>query len=285
MSEGRESVLITGCSSGIGRATAQRFHEHGWTVYATARTPSDVEQLADQGMQVLELDVTLDEDCKSAVERIVAETGGIDCLVNNAGYSEIAAVEELTLDALQAQFEVNTYGPQRLMRAALPTMREQGDGTIVNMSSVGGQLPQPGLGAYCASKFALEALSDAARAEVDQFGVDIVLVEPGPVQTSFNETVEAAIAADDRTDSPYRDYYDRLGEFNEAIDSQSGTDLLTALMAAITVPPDRVAEVVVTAAEVSDPKTRYSVATPHRLMAMGRLLPDRVRDRVFQLML
>ncbi|MDY6779957.1 MAG: SDR family oxidoreductase, partial [Halobacteria archaeon] len=256
------------------------FHERGWEVYATARTPSDIDDLADQGMETLELDVTVDEDCVDAVETVVEEEGGIGCLVNNAGYGEMGTVEDLGVENFHAQLDVNTYGPYRLMRASFPHMRNQGDGTVINMSSVGGQLAQPGLAAYCASKFALEALSDSARAEVKRFGVDVVLIEPGPVQTQFTEKAEDSIS-EHSDGGPYQDLYERIEEFNDSIGDREGSDLMTGLMGKITVSPDRVAEVIVEAAEDSNPKPRYKVSVPHRIMGMGRFVPDRVRDWAF----
>jgi NAD(P)-dependent dehydrogenase (short-subunit alcohol dehydrogenase family) len=275
------TVLITGCSSGIGRATAKLFDDKGWTVYATARNTEDIEDLAERGMETLELDVTSEEDIENAVETVVEDSGGIGCIVNNAGYGETSVVEDLTIDDLHSQFEVNTYGPQRLMREALPYMREQGDGTIINMSSVGGRLSQPGIGAYCASKFALEALSDAARAEVRGFGVDVVLVEPGPVNTPFEEKAEESIEERSVEDGPYADLYERVAEFNRGISDEEGRDIATDIMGKITVPPEKVAETVVEAAEDDSPKARYKVSVPHRMMAMGRYLPSGVRDRLY----
>lgn len=276
-----ETVLITGCSSGIGRATSELFHEKGWGVYATARNTEDIEDLAERGMETLELDVTVDEDVENAVETVVEDEGGIGCVVNNAGYGETAVIEDLTVEDLHRQFEVNTYGPHRLTREALPHMREQGDGTVVNMSSVGGRLSQPGIGAYCASKFALEALSDAARAEVKGFGVNIVLVEPGPVKTSFEEKAEDMIEERVDDENPYSDLYERVGEFNQGISEEGGDDIMTEVMGKITVPPERVAKTVVKAAESSNPKARYKVSIPHRMMAMGRYAPSSVRDWAF----
>ncbi len=204
---------------------------------------------------------------------------------DDAGYGETAAVEDITVEELHAQFDVNTYGPHRLVRAALPYMREQGDGTIINMSSVGGQLSQPGIGAYCASKFALEALSDALRAEVSDFGVDVVLVEPGPVDTPFEEKAEESIDERADGDGPYADLYERVAEFNEGITERGGDDIATLLMGRITVPSERVAETVVDAAEDDDPKPRYKVSVPHRVMAMGRYLPSRARDELYDRMM
>ncbi len=278
---GRDNVLITGCSSGIGRATAERFHENDWNVYATARDTTDIEDLASQGMETLELDVTVDGDVEDAVEAMV-DDGGVDCLVNNAGYGETAVVEDLTVDDLHRQFDVNVYGPQRLMRKALPHMREQESGTIVNVSSVGGRLSQPGIGGYCASKHALEALSDAARAEVKGFGVDVVLVEPGPVKTSFEDKARERIEERKHEDSPYRELYESVGEFNESISEEGGDGVMRNVMGKITVEPERVADCIVDAAESSSPKARYKVSVPHRMMAMGRYLPSGARDWVFQ---
>ncbi|MCX2819039.1 MAG: NAD(P)-dependent dehydrogenase (short-subunit alcohol dehydrogenase family) [Methanobacteriota archaeon] len=278
------TALITGCSSGIGRATAERFHRNGWTVYATARDTDDIADLTERGMETVELDVTEDDDVENAVGRVVDENRGIGCVVNNAGYGEAAAVEDLTVEELHAQFEVNTYGPHRLARAALPYMREQHEGTVVNMSSVGGRLSQPGLGGYCASKFALEALSDALRSEVRGFGVDVVLVEPGPVRTPFGDKAEEKVK-ERPDDSPYADLYERVGEFNQGVSDEGGDDIATHLMGKITVPPQRVAETVVEAVEDDDPKARYKISVPHRMMAMGRYLPSEVRDRIYDTMI
>lgn len=276
-----KTVLITGCSSGIGRASAKQFHDAGWTVYATARDHADIDGLADQGMETLALDVTVEDDIERAVDAVVTADERIDCVVNNAGYGETAAVEETTEEELHAQFAVNTYGPQQLMREALPHMRDQGSGTIVNVSSVGGRLAQPGLGAYCASKFALEALSDAARVEVDRFGVDVVLIEPGPVDTAFEDKAGERLARRGGTDGPYDDLYERLTEFNEGISTRGGRGILPTILGQMTVTPERVARTILEAAQDPDPKARYSVSIPHRLMAMGAYVPSTIRDEVF----
>ncbi|MDZ7730864.1 MAG: SDR family oxidoreductase [Natrialbaceae archaeon] len=277
-----KTVLITGCSSGIGRSTALAFHEAGWDVYATARTPGDIEPLADRGMATLELDVTEDAHVEAAVEAVVAEGGGIDCLVNNAGYAETAVVEDISIEALTAQFEVNTYGPLRLMRAALPHMREQESGTIVNVSSVGGRIAQPGLGAYCASKFALEAFSDSCRVEVAQFGIDVVLVEPGPVQTPFEDKTAELIDERHDPDHPYASVYEGLDEYNDSIAERGGHRPVAALMGAVTLSPDDIARTILEAATAEQPRARYAGSPIHRLMAMGDHLPDRVLDWVFK---
>jgi NAD(P)-dependent dehydrogenase (short-subunit alcohol dehydrogenase family) len=188
-----ETVLITGSSSGIGRATAELFAEEEWVVYATARDEADLAELAERGCETTELDVTRAADVGRVVDRIDDEQGRLDCLVNNAGYGQYGPLEDVPAGELARQFDVNVYGPHRLTRAALPHMREAEDGTIVNVSSVSGRIAVPGSGVYSASKFALEAMSDALRGEVEDFGVDVVLVEPGPVATAFGERSEAEL--------------------------------------------------------------------------------------------
>ena len=144
-----KTVLITGCSSGIGRATAEAFLDEGWEVYATARNPADVETLGDRGCTVATLNVTEDDDVVRVVDRIVDEQGRIDCLVNNAGYAQFGSLEDVPTDAVHRQFDVNVYGPHRLTRAVLPHMRRRREGTIVNVSSAAGRVAFPGGGAYC----------------------------------------------------------------------------------------------------------------------------------------
>jgi NAD(P)-dependent dehydrogenase (short-subunit alcohol dehydrogenase family) len=195
-----KTVLITGCSSGIGRATALEFLEEDWRVYATARNPSDIETLGEAGCRIATLDVTDPDDIERVVERIIDEEGHLSCLVNNAGYGQLGPVEDVPTEKVHRQFDVNLYGPHRLLRAVLPHMREQEDGTVVNVSSAAGRLSFPGGGIYAGSKFALEAMSDALRNEVDEYGVDVVLVEPGPVETSFTDRAEAEVYGDGDTD-------------------------------------------------------------------------------------
>jgi NAD(P)-dependent dehydrogenase (short-subunit alcohol dehydrogenase family) len=265
-----ETVLITGCSSGIGRATARAFLDHGWQVYATARDPDDVADLADAGCETPALDVTDDNAVERVVARAVDEGGGLDCLVNNAGYGQFGAVEDLSTERLHAQFDVNVYGPHRLCRAALPHMREAGDGTIVNVSSVLGRVTVPGGGAYCASKWALEALSEALRVEVAPHGVSVTLVEPGPVNTSFGDRAASEHDAVQRTAA-----YERLYAMLD--------DGMLAGSAVGEVEPERIARAIRRAATRADPPARLPVGWLARLTVMGRHLPDRVREAGFRL--
>src|SRR5690349_3711205 len=165
------TILITGCSTGIGRATAERLAAAGHTVYATARKLEAVADLEGKGCRTLALDVTDEASMEAAVARIGEESGGVDALINNAGYSQSGAVETLAMDALRRQFETNVFGLVRLTQLVLPGMRERGFGRIVNISSMGANFTFPGGGAYHATKYAVEALSDALRYEVEGFGV------------------------------------------------------------------------------------------------------------------
>ena len=203
MSADPGAVLITGCSSGIGRETALRLSERGWTVYASARRPETIADLGRAGCKTLALDVTDEASMRSAVGAVEAEQGAVGALVNNAGYSQSGALETLPMERLRRQFETNVFGLVRMCQLVLPKMRAAGRGRIVNVSSMGGRLVFPGGGAYHASKHAVEALSDALRFEVRGFGVRVVIVEPGLITTSFGETAAGSLA-DAAADEPDR---------------------------------------------------------------------------------
>ncbi len=197
-------VLITGCSTGIGRATAERLGRAGWNVYATARRPESIADLGAAGCQTLALDVTDEASMSAAVERVRAEAGPVGALVNNAGYSQSGAIETIPMDSVRRQFETNVFGLMRMCQLVLPGMREAGSGRIVNVSSMGGKLTFPGGGVYHATKHAVEAISDALRFEVAGFGVEVVVIEPGLIRTEFGETAVGSIAdADSRRRRAY----------------------------------------------------------------------------------
>src|SRR3954467_9927627 len=183
-----KAVLITGCSTGIGRATAERLARRGWTVYATARRPESIADLEGKGCHTLALDVCDEESMRSAVKAVEDEHGGVGVLVNNAGYSQSGAVETIPPAELRRQFETNVFGLVRMCQLVLPGMRRQRHGRIVNLSSMGGRLVFPGGGFYHATKYAVEAISDALRFEVKGFGVDVIVIEPGLIRTSFGDT-------------------------------------------------------------------------------------------------
>jgi NAD(P)-dependent dehydrogenase (short-subunit alcohol dehydrogenase family) len=264
-----KTVLITGASSGIGRATARVFLNDGWQVYATARDPDDVADLAADGAQTAELDVTHARKVERVVDRILDEQGRIDCLVNNAGYGQFGPVEDVPTDVLADQYDVNVYGPHRLTRAVLPQMREQGEGTIVNVSSIAARFAAPGMGAYVSSKAALDSLSGSLRAELGEYGVDVVLVEPGPVSTNFA----------DRTDDS-RANLERSGGYDHIYAMQDDRRSIE-YDRTFGIPPGQVAYAILDAANTSDPPARRTVGTVAALAKYLEYVPDRWRDSLF----
>src|ERR671914_1564051 len=189
-------VLITGCSTGIGRPTAERLARAGMTVYASARRLESIEDLKGAGCRTLALDVTDEDSMRAAVEEVERAEGAVGALVNNAGYSQNGAVETVALDDVRRQFETNVFGLLRMSQLVLPGMRRAGHGRIVNVSSMGGKLVFPGGGIYHATKHAVEAVSDALRWEAAGFGVHVVCVEPGLIKTKFGDAAVGSIAGD-----------------------------------------------------------------------------------------
>ena len=270
----KKSVLITGCSSGIGRATARAFLAADWQVFATARTVDDLADLEEAGCETLALDVTDPEAVASAVEETVDIAGSIDCVVNNAGYAQMGPLEDVATVDLHRQFDVNVYGPHRLTRAALPHMRAQGEGRIINVSSVVGRISLPGAGAYAGSKHALEAMSDALRGEAEEFGIDVVVVEPGPVETNFSDRVDDELPEDERTPA-YESLYELYDEA-QLIGGGSGGPFASD--------PDDVAAAILDAATSPEPPARYPVGPIAQYGLYARHLPDRLRDAVYGLL-
>ena len=271
--EPSKAVLITGCSTGIGRETASHLAAKGWTVYATARRPESIADLAEAGCKTLALDVTDDTSMQAAIDAVVEAEGAVGVLVNNAGYSQSGALESITMDSIRRQFETNVFGLIRMCQLALPGMRDQGWGKIVNISSMGGKLTFPGGGVYHATKYSVEALCDAMRWEVASFGVDVVCVEPGLITTEFGET--AAGSLDDGTpgDGPYADFNRELGAATKAV--------YEGPMAKLGGGPDAVAKVIEKAISARRPKPRYKVTASARLaIAQRRWVTDRMWDRM-----
>ncbi len=262
-------ALVTGCSSGIGRATATLLADRGWHVYATARRLENVAELAREGITPLALDVTDEATMVATIDRVAAEAGRIDALVNNAGYAEGGPLERASAEEIRGQFETNTFGPLRLAQLVLPLMRAQGGGRIVNVSSINGRIAVPFTGLYSASKFALEAWSDALRLEVRPFGIRVIVVEPGPVQSAF---MAAGHRRTERfrseEDSPYARYF---AQFDRLL---AGTGRGSS-------PPDAVARTIHRALTARRPRARYA-ATPVARLMLGVVahLPDRKRDAV-----
>ncbi|HEX5909431.1 MAG TPA: SDR family NAD(P)-dependent oxidoreductase [Thermoleophilaceae bacterium] len=265
-------VLITGCSTGIGRATAERLAAAGHTVYATARKPEAVADLEAKGCRTLALDVNDEESMRAAVAAVEEADGPVGALVNNAGYSQSGAVESVNIDDIRAQFQTNVFGLIRMCQLVLPGMREAGRGRIVNVGSMGGKLTFPGGGIYHATKYSVEALSDALRFEVKGFGVDVVLIEPGLIVSDFASAATASIDAGTAGDGPYAD-------FNRAV-GKATAGAYEGPTAKLGGPPEAVAKVIEKALTTRRPRPRYTV-TPSARIIMGqrKLLSDRMWDR------
>jgi NAD(P)-dependent dehydrogenase (short-subunit alcohol dehydrogenase family) len=273
------AALVTGCSSGIGRAAALALHRAGLPVYASARRLETLDELASAGLTTLALDVTDESSMQAAVERIRSEHGAVGVLVSNAGYALQGPVETTPMSRARAQFDTNVFGLVRLAQLALPGMREQGWGRVVNISSMGGRFTFPGGGFYHASKHAVEALSDALRYELAPFGVAVVLVEPGPVNTAFGDTAVATIDAapdqDEAPDDAYSAFRLALGaRYAQAYDGRP-TSLASS--------PDAVARVIVRAVRSRRPRARYTVGPVAKtLIGLRRFAPSPVFDAVIR---
>ncbi|KAB8146022.1 SDR family NAD(P)-dependent oxidoreductase [Chloroflexia bacterium SDU3-3] len=268
-------ALITGASSGIGRATALALASAGYVAYATARQPHALAALERAGLHALPLDVTDERSMAAAVQRIEAAHGAIDVLVNNAGASEMGPLEEIELARVRHLFETNVFGMLRLCQLALPGMRRRGGGRIVNVSSMGGEFTTPFSGAYHASKYAVESLSDALRFEVQPFGVGVIVIQPGVVQTPFGARAQASIRTSE--DSPYAAQLDAFRRFLAANADGDSAEVLT---------PDLVAQVIVDAVSAAQPETRYKVgAEAEQLASARRSMSDRKWDALYRQLL
>lgn len=268
------TVLVTGCSSGIGRATAELLRANGWTVFPTARKAEDLAALSEAGFEAIELDVASGESVTAAVEAVFAKTDGqLGAVVNNAGFGMPGAIEDLTRDAMRDQFEVNLFGLQDLTNRLIPVFRKQGYGRIVNVSSVVGRLSLPFMGIYSASKFALEAVSDALRVELSRDGVGVSLVEPGPIQTRFSTNCagqgEAKLdTAGSNFGGAYKQYFAKRRNGGMSEDR-------------FRLPPESVAKKILHALESSRPKVRYCVTLPAYFGSWAaRFVPASLIDRV-----
>jgi NAD(P)-dependent dehydrogenase (short-subunit alcohol dehydrogenase family) len=273
MADVSKAVLITGCSTGIGRATAEHLAARGYTVYATARRPESMEDLAGNGCRTLALDVTDEESMRAAVASVEEAEGAVGALVNNAGYSQSGALESISPDSIRDQFETNVFGLVRMCQLVLPGMRRQRHGRIVNVSSMGGKLTFPGGGVYHATKHAVEALSDALRFEVQGFGVDVVVIEPGLIKTEFAKAAVGALHSGTGDGGPY-------GDFNTAV-AASTAGAYEGPLARLGGGPETVARTIEKAISSRRPRTRYLVTPSARLaLTQRRLLTDRMWDRV-----
>ncbi len=268
-----KSVLITGCSTGIGRATALRLAQAGWKVYATARSVEKLADLEKAGCRTLALDVMDEASMAAAVRHIEKEDGAVGVLINNAGYSQSGALETVDINDVRRQFETNVFGLLRLTQLVLPGMRRQGWGKVVNISSMGGKLTLPGGGAYHATKYAVEALSDALRFEVRGFGVDVILVEPGLIRTDFSQAAVGSMSTSlQKAEGPY-------AGFNSAVARSTQDAYVKGPLAKLGGEADDVAQVIQRSIEARRPRARYTVtASAKVLLAQRAMMSDGLWD-------
>lgn len=265
-------AIVTGASSGIGEATVRRLLADGTTVYAVARRVDRMAELAEAGAHVVGADVTDDDALVALVDQVLAAHGRIDVLVNNAGYGSYGAVEDVPMDEARRQFDVNVFGLARLTQLVLPTMRSQGSGRIINISSIGGKIYEP-LGAwYHATKWAVEGLSDSLRLELAPFGIHVVIVEPGPIRTEW--TGISADSMEDRSGtSAYAAQAEAMGQMFRMAERDPR----------FSSPPEAVAKVIARAATTRRPRTRYVVGKGAKpIVWTRRVLPDRAFDGVMR---
>jgi len=278
--EPSRAVLITGCSAGIGRATALRLAGRGWRVYASARSRRAIADLERAGCCTLELDVTDEHSMTAAVAAVERDEGAVGVLVNNAGYGESGALETIPLDAARRQFETNLFGPMRLIQLVVGGMREQRWGKIVNLGSMGGRLTLPGGGHYHATKYALEAISDLLRFELRGFGIDVILIEPGLITTRFAQTAVAGIARRRAlTDHGAARHYERY----EAAVANATVGAYDSPLRFFGGGPERVAEAIEAALRRRRARGRVPVTASARLaIATRRLVGDRGWDALLR---
>ncbi len=269
------SVLVTGCSSGIGHACAHGLGTRGWRVIASARKPEDVERLEAQGLRAVQLDLDEPASIAAGLDATLAHTGGrLDALFNNGAYGQPGAVEDLTREVLRAQFETNLFGWHDLTRRLIPIMREQGHGRIVQNSSLLGLVALPYRGAYVASKFALEGLTDALRLELAGSGIAVALIEPGPILSRFRDNAYAVYRRSiDAEHSIHRVTYEGMVS-RLSIEGPAQP---------FTLPPQAVLKKLVHALESPRPRPRYYVTLPTHLLAwLRRGLGTRALDLVLK---
>lgn len=261
-----EVVLITGASSGIGKASAKLLLQKGYKVYAGARRLDKLKELEYLGARIMRLDVTDGNSIRDALNAVLEGEGRLDILINNAGYGSKGALEDIPAEEARRQFEVNLFGPARLTQLALPAMRERGCGKIVNISSIAGKISMPMSGWYNASKYALEAYSDALRVEAGRHGVKVILIEPGAVRTEWDDTALVNLAK-----------YSGSGPYAELAEKFNGR--LRNVYRSSAPGPEVVAAAVLRAVRSGSPAARYVVPFQARTALFIKwLLPDRLWD-------
>ena len=289
----RDAVLITGCSSGIGRAAAISLHEAGFRVYATARDVDALTSLAERGLRTLALDVTDEASMTQAVAATESDADAIGVLINNAGYGLYGPVEQQPMAEIRRQFETNVFGLIRLTQLVLPGMRQRRRGRILNVSSMGGRATLPGGAFYHASKYAVEAISEALRMEVAQFGIDVVLIEPGPVDTPWNQVASGSLStavpgagSAAPGDGPDGGSASDPGDPYAAYKAAVAASFVTAQrgpLARLSSSADDIAAVITRAVTARRPRTRYLInPVAKSVVTLNRLLPGRAYDAVLR---
>lgn len=266
--DGMRSILITGCSTGIGHHCAHAMKARGWRVFATARKPDDIRRLTDEGLETVFLEYADEDSIEAAVAHVLDMTGGhIDVLFNNGAYAQPGAIEDLTMAAMREQFEANFFGWHSLTRRIIPTMRAAGRGRIVQNSSILGLVAMRMRGAYVASKFAIEGYTDTLRIELQPAGIHVCAIEPGPIKSRIGQNAIRAIHRHiDLENSVHREHYKRRLSALEKGGNTFGQ-----------LGPDAVLKALVHACESRRPKPRYYVTLPtHVVGLMRRFLPGRM---------
>ena len=267
-----KTALVTGASSGIGEATVRGLLAAGYTVFAGARRVDRMQALADAGARLLALDVTEEASLIQAVQAILKDGGRIDVLVNNAGYGSYGALEDVPLEEARRQFEVNVFGLARLIQLVLPSMRAQGSGRIINVSSIGGRIGEPMGSWYHATKFAVEGLSDSLRMELHPFGIDVVVIQPGAIRTEWS-----SIARDGMMK------YSGSSAYRESASAHYKL-LASSDQGSMPSAPDVVARTIVRAAQADKPRTRYATGGGARsVLFLRRVLSDRGFDAAMRM--
>lgn len=261
----RKVVLITGCSTGIGYATAVMLHNLNYCVYATARKDSDLKKLKENGLNAVHCDINQNDSIHACVKQVLDKTGGrLDVLINNAAYGQVGALEDISREALSQQFQTNVFGTHEMILTVLPTMKQQGHGLIINISSVLGLVAMPLRGAYNASKFALEGLTDTLRMECKRYNIHVSLIEPGPIETHFRQNaIKAFTQYVHHKSSVYLDTYQKME--NEVSKHKK---------IPFSLPPEAVAKKILKAITAKKPKAHYFVTIPTYVFAfLKRVLP------------
>ncbi|RUR05251.1 SDR family NAD(P)-dependent oxidoreductase [Legionella sp. km772] len=267
-------ILVTGCSSGIGYDTVFALKKRGHRVIASCRKAEDLQKLTNQGIEALLLDVSDSQSIQTAFNQLLTMTGGrLDVLINNAGYGQAGALEDISRDLIRAQFETNVFGLLELSNLAIPIMRKQGEGRIINVSSILGIISMPFRGAYNASKYAVEGLSDTLRLELSSSGIKVITIEPGPIESKFRDNaVDGTLKAINVNNSYYyKQYQSMLSDYK-----QKKSDSV------FTKKTDAVIKCFIHAIEATNPKAKYPVTAPaHLLIFLKRILSTRMLDKFF----